>query len=170
MKLETERLILEPVSLDKLGTLWGIIIDPFVRKYLFDNTELSREQVQEFIEVSNQLFSDKKYGLWLIKLKENNQSIGFTGFWHFYDEYQPQLLYALLPNYTKLGYAKEASLKTIDYAWKNLRFDYIDASCDTPNIASLHTAISIGMTKTKDEVIDDKPISFFRIYNNNTDK
>ncbi|MCW5912531.1 MAG: GNAT family N-acetyltransferase [Cyclobacteriaceae bacterium] len=166
MTLETERLVLEPVSLEKLETLRGIITNPFVRKYLFDDEILSNEQVGEFISISNQLFSDKGYGLWLIKLKDHNGIIGFTGLWHFYNENQPQLLYALLPSHTKSGYAKEASLKLLDYVWANLGFDYIDAACDTPNSASLHTAVSIGMTKTSEKYIDGKPVSFFRIYRN----
>ncbi|MCU0440172.1 MAG: GNAT family N-acetyltransferase [Raineya sp.] len=165
MVLETKRIILEPVSFDRINTFYDIVTNPFVRKYLFDNNELEKDTVNEFVKISNQLFQNKNYGLWFIILKENQELIGFTGLWHFFEESQPQLLYALLPNYTKSGYAKEATQKVIEYALKNLKFDFLDASCDTSNLSSLHTATSIGMVKIKEEVIDNKPLTFFRVYN-----
>ncbi|MBX3240222.1 MAG: GNAT family N-acetyltransferase [Chitinophagaceae bacterium] len=166
MKIETERLVLTPVTLDDLDTFSDIITDPFVRKYLFDDMLLEKEQAREFIETSKQLFLQKKYGLWLLRQQERNEVIGFAGLWHFFDENKPQLLYAILPTYTRQGFAKEASMEIINYAFEILAFDYLEASCDTPNISSLNTAISIGMTRTNDKIIDNKAISFFRINRN----
>lgn len=166
MKLGTDRLILLPISADNFEEKYKVFTDDFVKKYLFDNETLSQEIVQSFIETSLQNFQQKQYGLWTIHIKETNALIGFTGLWHFFDENQPQLLYAILPEHTKRGYAKEASQKVIEYVWQNLNFDFLDASCDTLNIDSINTATGIEMTKTKEELIDNKPITFFRIYKN----
>jgi ribosomal-protein-alanine N-acetyltransferase len=163
MKIETERLILIPVTMEDLDTFSDVITDPFVKKYLFDDVSLEKEQIKEFVETSMLLFKDKNYGLWLVTLKETNEAIGFVGLWHFFEENQPQLLYAIGPNYIRQGFAKEASSEVIKYAFKNLNFEYLEASCDTPNTSSLNTAASIGMKKIKDEILEGKAITFFRI-------
>jgi len=92
--------------------------------------------------------------------------IGLAGLWIFFEETQPQLLYALLPQYTKVGYAKEASWKIMEYAFNQLGFTYLDASCDSPNIASHKVALSLGMKKVKEEIIENKPLTFYRINKN----
>jgi [ribosomal protein S5]-alanine N-acetyltransferase len=166
MKFVTDRLILMPISADQFDEIYVVFTNDFVKKYLFDDEVLSEDSVQSFIETSIESFQEKQYGLWTIHTKGTNTLIGFTGLWHFFDETQPQLLYALLPQFTNMGYAKEAAQKIIEYTWKNLHFDFLEASCDTPNTQSQQTAIRLGMKKIKEEIIDDKPITFFRINKN----
>lgn len=149
--------------MEDLDTFSDVITDPFVKKYLFDDVSLEKEQIKEFIETSELLFAEKNYGLWLVTQKETNEAIGFAGLWNFFEENQPQLLYAISPNYIRQGFAKEASSEVIKYAFENLNFEYLEASCDNPNTSSLNTATSIGMKKTKDEIIEGKAITFFRI-------
>lgn len=166
MKLETHRLLLLPIRTDLFEDIYKIFTDEFVRKYLCDDIVLSKDQVQLFIETSDKMFSEKNYGLWSLYTKETNTMIGFSGLWSFFDEHQPQLIYALLPQYTKFGYAKEASLAITEYVFNKIGFTFIDASCDTPNIDSHKVALSIGMSKLKEEIIDNKPITFYRISKN----
>lgn len=165
MSLETYRLILQPLSSEAFDDVYEIFINQFVRTYLFDNNILSKEQVEEFIQTSNETFAKKDYGLWLVRLRNTNTIIGFAGLWHFFNEGQPQLLYALLPEYTGEGFAAEASIELVKYCFERLRFAYLDASCDNPNISSHKTALRIGMKKLKEDVIDGKPLTFYRIEN-----
>lgn len=162
MNLNTKRLTLQPFSAHTFEEVYQIFINDFVKKYLCDNQNFSKEDVRSFLETSQQTFRDKHYGLWTIALTGEEKVIGFTGLWHFFDEEQPQLLYALLPNYTGKGYAQEASRKIMDYAFDTLQFSYLDASCDAPNLPSHKTALALGMQKLKEEVIDDKPTTFYR--------
>jgi len=162
--LNTVRLLLKPVTADDFDQVYAMFTNEFVKKYLFDDEIISKEKVQSFIETSTQTFIEKHYGLWIIQLKSADEAIGFTGLWPFFDEAQPQLLYALLPNFTGCGYAIEASLKVIDYAFSKLGFSYLDASCDTPNSSSHQTALAIGMDKIREDTIDGKPTTFYRIY------
>jgi ribosomal-protein-alanine N-acetyltransferase len=166
MNLETDRLTLTPVSTDKFNDFYKVFTNEFVRKYLCDDTVLSQYQVQSFIDTSDKMFIEKQYGLWSIRTKETKAMIGFSGLWFFFDENQPQLLYALLPQYTKLGYAKEASLAIIGYAFNQIGFTFLDASCDTHNINSHKVALAVGMSKVREETIDNKPITFYRINRN----
>ena len=168
MKLTTERLTLAPFSDKIFDKIYEIFTDEYVRRYLCDNKVLSKDQVQSFFDTSKETFNEKQFGLWTIKTKTPEEIIGFAGLFHFFEEKQPQLLYALLPNYTRMGYAKEASLKVIDYAFNQLEFTYLDASCDKPNEASHKTALNLGMKKIKEELINDQETTFYRIHKPNS--
>lgn len=163
MNLESHRLILQPVLNKDFEAVYDIFTNEFVRTYLFDNNILDEAQVKEFVRISNDTFEKKSYGLWLLKLRIAEQHIGFAGLWHFFEEDQPQLLYALLPDYTGQGLASEASTQIVNYSFEKLGLPYVDASCDKANIASHKTASRIGMKKFKEEVVDGKPLTFYRI-------
>ena len=161
--LTTERLTLRPAKLDDSEVFYKILTDEFVRKYLCDDEMLPRQVIESFIADSEANFVNGNYGLWLITENATSEIIGFTGLRHFFDEAQPQLLYALLPQFTGKGYAVEATKKVIDYCFSNLIFSYLDASCDSPNLASQKVAERLGMKKLKEETINELPTVFYRL-------
>lgn len=165
LKLETRRLTLKPVAKNDLQMLHKIFTDESVRKYLFDDEILPVEQVEDFISISEKSFAEKNYGLWLICLNETQETIGLAGLWTFFDEPQPQLLYALLTDFTGQSFATEASEKIIGYCFSNLSFDYLIASCDAPNIDSHRVAERLGMKKFKEEIKNGLPTVFFKLEN-----
>jgi len=161
--LETPRLQLKPVSEDELGALYRIFVDPYVRRYLCDDKVLSLEQVEEFLNESQKLFKEQRFGLWLIRTKDHEEIIGVTGLWYFFEEEQPQLVYALLPQATKQGYATEAASKILEYCFDELGYQYLVASCDRPNYESRKVAERLGMREVEQKSVDGKPLVFFRI-------
>ncbi|MGE0589979.1 MAG: GNAT family N-acetyltransferase, partial [Cyclobacteriaceae bacterium] len=91
--------------------------------------------------------------------------IGFAGLKSFFEESQPQLLYALLPDYTGQGLALDAAAAIVRYCFEELGFDYLEASCDIPNLPSQRVAERIGMRKVEERTVDDKSLAFYRIEN-----
>jgi ribosomal-protein-alanine N-acetyltransferase len=167
MILETERLILTPIVESDLNTLHGIFTDSYVRRYLCDGEIWSLQQVEETIEQNTKLFAEKQFGLWFIETKSDREIIGFVGLWYFFDEPQPQLIYALLPKALKKGYATEAATKILEYGFDELGFDYLVASCDRPNIESHKLAERLGMKQVEERTIDGNAILFFRMDKSN---
>jgi [ribosomal protein S5]-alanine N-acetyltransferase len=163
MILETDRLILTPIVENDLNKLHAIFTDSYVRRYLCDGQIWSLDPVEEMIEQNEQLFGEKKFGLWFIERKNDREVIGFVGLWYFFEEPQPQLLYALLPKAIKKGYATEASTKILEYGFDELGFDYLVASCDRPNIESCKLAARLGMRQVEERIVNENPILFFRI-------
>lgn len=163
MRLNTKRLNLIPTSEQDLEILFKIFTNEYVRKFLFDDEILGKEQISEFLSTSINNFKLKSYGLWLIENVELNATIGFVGLWDFFEESQPQLLYALLPEYTGQGYASEASEQIINYSFQKLGYNYLTASCNMPNSASHKVAQRMGMKQLKQESINGKPLVFYRI-------
>ncbi len=161
--LETERLVLKPISKSDRDTLHAILTNFYVRKYLCDDKIFSWQQIEEMAIESQKLFAEKKFGLWFIETKSDREIIGFVGLWYFFEEIQPQLVYALLPQATLKGYATEAANKILEYSFNELGFTYLLASCDRPNIESQKLAERIGMKKIEERIVNDNPIVFFRV-------
>ncbi len=163
MMLKTQRLLLHPVLESELNTLHGILVDAHVRRYLCDDTIFSLQQVEEMLKQSIKHFEEERFGLWLIRDKNDSEAIGFVGLWNFFDEEQPQLIYALLPHALKQGYATEAAARIIEYCFDELGYAHLMASCDRPNLDSQKVLERLGMKKTEERTIEGKPIVFFRL-------
>ena len=161
--LHTERLHLIPVNHKDFELFQHLCHHPFIRKYLLDDTLLPDDDLAGFIADSDRTFAEADYGLWLINIGDTGENIGFVGLRTFFDESQPQLIYALLPEYTGQGYATEASRKIIEYAFKKLGYDYLGAACDAPNQDSVRVLERLGMEQVQEVEIDGKDTLFFRL-------
>jgi [ribosomal protein S5]-alanine N-acetyltransferase len=160
---ETERLVLKPILENESDLLYAILTDRYVRRYLCDDEILSLETVKKMLVQSQETFKKQKFGLWSIEIKSEKIPIGFVGLWYFFEEPQPQLAYALLPQFTKKGYATEAASKIIEYCFNDLGYRYLIASCDEPNYESQKVARRIGMEQIERRIINGKPLLFFKI-------
>lgn len=162
--LQTRRLKLKPISKNDAENLQKIFSSEFVRKYLFDDEILSRRQIEEFIEISDGTFAENNYGLWAIaRIEEPDEFIGVVGLWHFFEESEAQLLYALLPDFAGKGLATEAAKEVVRYAFNKLDYERLAASCDAPNTDSQKVMRRLGMKKFSEETIDGKSIVFYEI-------
>lgn len=163
MILTTQRLTLAPILESDVNTLHHIFTDSHVRRYLCDDQIFSLRQVEEMLEQSKKYFETEKFGLWLIRVKGVSEAIGLVGLWYFFDEEQPQLIYALLPKALKQGYATEAAAKILEYCFDELGSAYLVASCDQPNLESQRVAERLGMRKIGERIVDGNSVVFFKI-------
>ncbi|MCU0546019.1 MAG: GNAT family N-acetyltransferase, partial [Oscillatoriaceae cyanobacterium Prado104] len=62
-----------------------------------------------------------------------------------------------------LNSSTEAATRIIEYAFEELGFEYLIASCDRPNIESQKVAERLGMQQVEERTIDDNPTVFFRL-------
>jgi ribosomal-protein-alanine N-acetyltransferase len=159
----TNRLILEPFKKSEVTLFLKINTDSFVRKFLWDDEIIPTALAQEILEQNAIQFKNEQCGLWKVLRKRDRAVIGYTGLWYFFDEPQPQLLYALLPRFIGLGYAHEAASIIVEYAFEVLNFKYLNAACDLPNVASQKVALKLGMYQSKTIQIEGKSTLFFTL-------
>lgn len=162
-KLESDRLLLQPLETTDLATFHQMNIEPHIREFLWDNEVISEQTSREILIQNKKHFEEDRYGLWKIVSNTENQWIGYTGLWYFFEESQPQLIYALLKEFTGRGLATEAATLVMKYAFTELGFDYLIASTDEPHTASQKVAHRLGMKLSEKKIINNQPTLFFRI-------
>ncbi|MEM6395929.1 MAG: GNAT family N-acetyltransferase [Bacteroidota bacterium] len=159
----TERLVLTPFRYGDYNLFHRMNIDPFVRKFMWDDEIISLDTAKEIMQDNERYFEKDNFGIWKVIMKETDELIGYTGLWYFFNEQQPQLIYALLKHYTKQGYALESSKVIIEYCFKTLGFTYLIAATDESHLESQKVAKGLGMKLHEKRIEDDKPTLFFKI-------
>lgn len=143
--IHTSRLTLRPLRIADLEDLHALWTDERVRKYIWDGKAIPIEQTREIIEKSEKLFDESGLGLWAIREHGRDELVGFTGYWHFRDPPELELLFGLAPEHWGREYAKEAARSMIEYGFEVLGFEKIVASTDAPNKASVRVLDKLGM-------------------------
>ena len=165
MKLRTKRLHLTPMSVNDLDVFHQSNTDPSIRKYLWDDEIISHSLSKEILEEVENKFQEDKWGLWKIVDAIDDVFMGYVGLWIFFDEAQPQLIYALLPQFTNSGYAVEAAAEIAKYALEVLHFKNLIAATDPPNKQSIAVCVKLGMVLKEEKEMDGKPTLFFELRN-----
>ena len=161
---KTKRLYLTPFTEGDDHLFHSLNNDTFIRQYLWDGNPIDIDTVRDILHQNQKHFNEDYYGLWKIQLKGHlKDTIGYAGLWLFYNDVQPQLIYALKKAYTKKGFTKEACEAIIAYAFDRLEFKNLVAATDVPNVASQNVALSLGMDFTEKRLCDGKPILFYRL-------
>lgn len=146
-QLETVRLSLRPFvakDVDDLHQLWT---DPDVRRYLWDNLTISRDQAEAEIIKSTESFNNRGFGCWSVFLKENDAAlIGFCGLRVFGTPDEIEILYGIHPSHWGKGLATEAAEAILNFGFQVCRLPKIYAGADPPNTASFRVIEKLGMT------------------------
>ena len=148
-QIETARLRLRPYIIDDVEALHAHWTDPQVRKYLWDDIIIPREQVAEVVESSINGFAASGFGFWAIFFREKNELIGFCGFRFFGEPPEIEILYSIAPEYTGRGLATEAARAMLRYGFAEHKFARIYAGADPPNAASFRVMEKCGMEFSK---------------------
>ena len=162
-KLESDRLLLQPWTMKDLDSFHQLNTDPFIRRFLWDDEVITYDLAREVMETNVKHFEESRFGLWQIFLKGDQVLAGYTGLWYFFDEDQPQLMYALLEEHTGNGYATEASKIVMEYAFAELGFKYVLAATDEPHQESQRVALRLGMKFVQRRIENGRPTLFYRI-------
>ncbi len=125
-EIETARLQLRPFTPDDVDALHRLWIDRDVRRYLWDDDVIPSERVATLIDESLASFESSGFGLWAVFLHGEDALVGFSGFWHFHDPPQLELLYGIAPEHWNRGFATEVALAMLRYGFEELGFERID--------------------------------------------
>ena len=159
MKLAPERLELRPVAVRDLPAVHALWTTAHVRRFLFDDRELSLDETRTFVADSEATFREHGWGLWLAFEKSTRALVGFTGFLH--REEAPSLVYGVRRESVGLGYATEASAALLRHAAGALGIRRIDADVDEPNEASVRVVERLGMKPLGRTIGAGKPLLNF---------
>lgn len=157
--IETERLILREILTSDADAMFELDSDPEVHRYLGNVPVKSREKILEIIDFIRRQYDTFGIGRWAVVLKDNKKFIGWAGL-KYVDEpmdnfpYYYDLGYRLTRKYWGKGYATEASIALIDYAFHKLKIPCVYALIETDNLRSRRVLEKVGFLKDKPMTID----------------
>jgi ribosomal-protein-alanine N-acetyltransferase len=145
--IETERLRLRPVTVDDAALMLAIWNDPAFIKNVSDRGIRTVEQAQEAIKVGVQkLFEEHGYGPYCMSLKSDGAMIGICGIFKRDNLEDPDIGFAVLPDYCGKGYAGEAAIAVVEYARDTLGIAVLTAIVSPTNAPSIGLIEKLGMT------------------------
>ncbi|MHB9147195.1 MAG: GNAT family N-acetyltransferase [Candidatus Amoebophilus sp.] len=144
-QIETSRLMLSPISKEDEAIL---IKHPSVTTTLFyTDIQMSVGAIRAWLLNAYEHWHKHPYGVWVIRIKESRQFIGFCSL-RFDEEIRETILsYGILEHYRKKGYAFEAVSAVIQYGFQECSLNHIIANVKQDNIASIHLLEKLGMKK-----------------------
>ena len=144
--LETERLILQEFSIDDAEFILTLLNTPGWLEYIGDKNVRTLEDAANYLEnVPIKSYRENGFGLWLTLLKNNNPPIGMCGLIKRESLDDIDIGFALLPEYSKLGYEYEIAQATINYANHILGIDKVVAITDSNNVPSIKLFNKLGL-------------------------
>jgi|SRR5688500_4960202 len=144
--LETDRLVLKEVSADDAAFVLDLLNQPSFKQYIGDRGVRTLEQAREYIDSRfTKSYRENGFGLYLIELKEAAVPIGLCGFVSRETLPDPDVGFALLPQYEKQGYAFEASSAMMQYGREKLGLERVLAITTVDNISSGRLLGKIGL-------------------------
>jgi ribosomal-protein-alanine N-acetyltransferase len=146
-QLETVRLRLRPFVANDVEDLHRLWTDADVRRYLWDDLTISREQAATEIIKSTESFNNPGFGFWSLFFKENHADlIGFCGLRIFGTPDEIEILYGIHPSHWREGLATEAAEAILNFGFQVCLLPKIYAGADSPNSASFRVMEKLGMT------------------------
>ena len=151
--LETERLYMLEMRLEDAPALLKMDSNPAVHTYLWQTPITEITEIEKYISYVRTQYEKHKIGRFSTFLKTTDELIGWTGIkfvddhiengkTNFYD-----YGYRLNQNFWNKGYATEASIAWLNYAFNNMQIEELNAYTHAKNGASNCILGKIGMTE-----------------------
>ena len=150
MQFETNRLLLRPITQDDFDSWSEILSDAETMKHY--PAPYDAAGVQRWIDWTLKNYETYGFGLWAVILKETGRFIGDCGITmqNINGQTLPEIGYHFNKAYWRRGYASEAALKCMEYAFGELNFPAIYSYMTSTNAASYGVALKNGMKLTEE--------------------
>ena len=147
MSLETDRLIVRPITLDDAPFILTLLNEPSFLRYIGDKQVRNIEGAEQYL-LNGPIASYKQngFGLYLVALKENGTPIGICGLIKRAELQDVDIGFAFLPDFWNQGFAFESATAVMNYGQETLQFDRIVAITSLDNEASIKLLERIGFT------------------------
>ena len=160
MYLETERLIINNLSLDDLEFLTDLDADPLVRKFI-DGKIKTIDETRQYLSENIDGYLRHGFGRYAVRVKEDLKPIGICGF--LMENDGVDFGYRFNQSTWGQGIAKEAGNTVIRYGVDQLKLKKIVGIVLPDNIASEKVLISCGFTFVGMDEVWSKEIKRYEI-------
>ncbi|MFF8281683.1 GNAT family N-acetyltransferase [Streptomyces albus] len=141
--LETERLVLRPLTADDLDRFVDLHADPEVTRFV---PAYTHEQARQRLAEIERQWAERGHGVCAVELKETGAFLGRCGLnhWEVFDEVEAG--WTFRRSAWGHGYATEAARACLEWGFAALDVPYFTAMIDPANTASAKVAARLGFT------------------------
>ncbi|WP_417428217.1 GNAT family N-acetyltransferase [Kiloniella sp.] len=148
--LETDRLIVREIGEADAPFILRLLNDPAFIKNIVDKEVRTLDQACDYINSGPVTsYRENGFGLYVVVLKEGKASIGMCGLVKRDGLDDPDIGYALLPEYCSKGYAVEAASAVLEYGQTQLGIEKIVGIVNPDNVGSAKVLEKIGLVFEK---------------------
>ena len=169
MKLETERLILRQFKTDDAGVAAYNSQRPVVAHFMSDMVLSDEESARNWIDWINGRFNtEEPFIVFAIEVQETNTCIGLIGLAPKQElDNEIEIVFSIADEYHGKGYATEAGMAIITWAFEKCNIDYMVALVKLDNGASGKVIEKLGFKEIEKRTIDYDGVptmfSYFRL-------
>jgi RimJ/RimL family protein N-acetyltransferase len=176
VRLETERLVLRPLTLADLDDMARFVADPETMRFIGEGGAHTREQARATIEWMMDTLERQGFGQLGAERKEDGVLIGRAGLnvwnpenWTItrLDEAQGpveiEIAYLFGREYWGRGYATEAATAIRDWALRDLGFERLIALIYPDNVRSIAVARKLGMKPEGEADFGGGPLTLYAL-------
>lgn len=160
--LETKRLKLRHLEAKDASFIIQLCNSEGWLKYIGDRNIKKEEDALGYIQNMQNNYAAHQFGMYLMEEKNTLNSIGICGLIKRKNLPQPDLGFAVLPEFYRKGYSMEASKGIIDYSKTNLQLEIILAICQPDNIASIQLLERLGFKKQGVQEFNQTNLAIYR--------
>lgn len=149
---------------DDAKFILDLLNQPSFIKFIGDRGVRSVEQARAYIATRfTESYKVNGFGLYLMLRKIDAASVGICGLVKRDTLPEPDIGFALLPQFERQGYAFEAASATLNFARKNLCLQRILAITTTDNASSARLLVKIGLSFEQEITSGDETLRLFAI-------
>ncbi len=164
--VDTERLELRWLTLDDAPMMLAVWNDPAFMQFVGDRGVRTLEEAQLSLQTGPMnLYVEHGYGPFRVIRRIDGASMGICGLFRRDGLDEPDIGFALLPEYCGEGFAYEASIAVLDHAREVLDLPRVTAIVSPENSASIRLLEKLGLHYDKLMRLpgDDKDVSLYSI-------
>jgi ribosomal-protein-alanine N-acetyltransferase len=145
-ELSTRRLVLRRLRKTDVDDIFDYASRPVVTKYTIWDYHRTNKETKAFIKRVTEKYKHGEPVSWAVTDKRSGKVIGTAGY-EFYSSIHKTagIGYAISPDYWNKGYMTEAVKKIIEFGFKKIGLNRIEAVCDIKNIGSARVMEKAGM-------------------------
>ncbi len=162
MILQSERLTIESLDYDDADFIIALMNTPGWLRYIGDRNMHDHPAARAYIDDQRQYNEKAPMGMYAIRLNNTGDVIGICGILQRDYLQVPDIGFALLPEYHRRGYAREACHMLMDFYWSQGRGQLLGIT-SPDNIASQQLLLTLGFERST-EVVSSRDLAIFEIH------
>ncbi len=142
--LETDRIILRPITKEDAQPIFAMRSDPQVMRFI-RAAAAKLSEAENWVKLVSSRWADEKIGFCSLIEKQSGKFLGWCGLWRLEETGEIEVGYAITKEFWRRGYAAEAAEALLKYGFGTLNLNKIVAVARPENRASQRVMEKLGM-------------------------